>query len=173
MDRMDEHFVGLEKAQEEFHQAFDVRMETMEDNLVVMKNDIDMSIIQIASLENDINTVWEDIRVLELLVDNSHLRLEKVEDRVDRCVSSAQSQTKLCMMNTWLMGLEIQRVQREWREGHEGLLRKFSTMGDIVDHKFIHMDEELECQNHSADDAVRARAKGPCLRGRTETTFTP
>ena len=29
------------------------------------------------------------------------------------------------------------------------------------------------CQNHSADDAVRARAKGPCLRGRTETAFTP
>ena len=29
------------------------------------------------------------------------------------------------------------------------------------------------CQNHSADDTVRARAKGPCLRGRTETAFTP
>ena len=29
------------------------------------------------------------------------------------------------------------------------------------------------CQNHSANDAVRARAKGPCLRGRTETAFTP
>ena len=36
-------------------------------------------------------------------------------------------------------------------------------------------EEELEgrCQNHSADDAVHARAKGPCLRGRTETAFTP
>ena len=34
-------------------------------------------------------------------------------------------------------------------------------------------DDSRQCQNHSADDAVRARAKGPCLRGRTETAFTP
>ena len=46
------------------------------------------------------------------------------------------------------------------------------------DHPIDHLDEHInfvgeatdhigkvvdECQNHSADDAVRARAKGPCL----------
>ena len=37
----------------------------------------------------------------------------------------------------------------------------------------VEMWVDRSCQNHSADDAVRARAKGPCLRGRTETAFTP
>ena len=68
---MDKHLVGLEWAQEEFHQAFDVCMETVEDNLVVM-NDINVSIIWIALLKKDIEKAQEDIQMLESSVDNSH-----------------------------------------------------------------------------------------------------
>ena len=48
------------------------------------------------------------------------------------------------MTNTQLMGLEVQRVQREWKKGHEDLLLKLSTTGDIIDRKLIRLDEELE-----------------------------
>ena len=119
-------------------------MDTIEDDLVVMKNNINVSIIRIALEEEDIDKAQRDIKMLELSVDNSRFHLEKVEDRVDGCVSSSQSQTRLCMTNTQLMGLEIQQVQKEWREGHEGLLRKFSTTRDVINRKFVRFDEELE-----------------------------
>ena len=34
---MDKHLVGLERAQEEFHQAFDTRMEDVEEHLMVVR----------------------------------------------------------------------------------------------------------------------------------------
>ena len=118
-------------------------MEEVEDEILVLKMDVDVMGIRMSSTEKDVAKAQEDVRMLESSVDNSHLRLEEVEDWVDGCVSSAQSQTRLCMTNTWLMGLEIQRVQGEWRKGHEDLL-KLLTTGDVIDWKFVCLDEELE-----------------------------
>ena len=140
---MDKHLVGLERAQEEFHQAFNTPMEDVEDDLGILKIDVDMMGIRMSSTEKDMAETQEDIQMLELSVDNSHFCLEKVEDPVDRCVSSAQSQTRLCITNTRAMGLEIQQVQREWRQGHEDLL-KLSSTGDIINRMFVHLDDELE-----------------------------
>jgi hypothetical protein len=42
MDRMDKNLVGLEQVQEEFHQAFDNRMEDVEDKILIAKMDVDV-----------------------------------------------------------------------------------------------------------------------------------
>jgi archaellum component FlaC len=76
---MDMNLVGLEWTQEEFHQAFNNRLEDMEDDMQICKNDMDVFKIQISSVEKDVKDV-------EISIDNAHLRLEKVEDQVNRFV---------------------------------------------------------------------------------------
>jgi seryl-tRNA synthetase len=72
---MDMNLAGLERSQEKFHQAFDIHMEDAEEDLNVLKNDVDVMKIQMSSVEKDIKDV-------EMSIDNTHLRLEKVEDWV-------------------------------------------------------------------------------------------
>jgi hypothetical protein len=78
---MDKHLSGLERAQEEFHQAFDNHLEDAEDEMLVCKTDVDVFRIQMSSMEKDINDV-------KMVVDNSQLWLEKVEDQVEGLVDS-------------------------------------------------------------------------------------
>ena len=40
--------------------------------------------------------------------------------------------------------MEVSKVWDEWRTGHENLLLKFSTTGDVIDRKFVRLDKELE-----------------------------
>jgi hypothetical protein len=137
---MDRNLVGLERAQEEFHQAFNNRMEDVEDEMVVCKNNINVFRIQMSTLEKDIKDV-------EMLVDNTQLRLEKVEDQVEGFVglmSWLSQQSSVFQVNHQLLGEEIQRVQQESCANHESLLGKFAANNSIIDKKFIQSDEELE-----------------------------
>jgi predicted nucleic acid-binding Zn-ribbon protein len=77
---MDTNLVGLEHSQEEFHQAFNVHMEDVKEDILVVKNDVDIMKIQMSSVEKDIKDV-------EMSIDNAHLQLEKVEDQVDGFVN--------------------------------------------------------------------------------------
>ena len=96
------------------------------------------------SVEDEANVFKKGLQDVEMLVDNSHLHLEKVEDCVDGFIESLWRYSQTSLMNYCLLGSEIQRVQREWRMGHENLLLKFSTNKDIIDKKFVCLDEELE-----------------------------
>ena len=96
------------------------------------------------SVEGEANVLEKGLQDVEMLVDNSHFCLEKVEDRVDGFVESIWCYSQTSLMNYCSLGSEIQRVQREWRMGHENLLLKFSTNNDIIDKKFVCLDEELE-----------------------------
>ena len=78
---MDKHLVGLEQAQEEFHQAFDNHLEDIEDKMLVVKTSVDIFQIQMSSMEKDIKDV-------EMSVDNSQLRMEKLKDQVEGLVDS-------------------------------------------------------------------------------------
>ena len=121
---------------------------------------MDVEKIRMSLMEKDISLLQDDVKMLELSVDNSHLCLEKVEDCVDGCVSSTQSQTQLCMTNTRLMGLEIQQVQQEWRNGHEDLLLKLSTTGDVIDRKFVCLDDESERVIELVGQKIEVKFKG-------------
>jgi hypothetical protein len=144
MDRMGKNLIGLERAQEEFHQAFDNRMEDVEEEMQVAKTDINVLRIWMLSTEGDVDVVKQGFWDVEMSVDNSHLSLEKVEDRVDGFVNSLQRYSQTCLANTCLLGPKVQRVQREWRTGQENLLLKFSTNNNIIDKMFVRLDEELE-----------------------------
>jgi predicted nucleic acid-binding Zn-ribbon protein len=134
---MDKNLAGLKQAQEEFHQAFDNRLEDAEDKMLVCKTDVDVFRIQISSMEKDIKDV-------EMSVDNTHLRLEKVEDQVNEFVTQLQHSSQVNLTNSRSLGLEIQRVQRESRADHESLLGKFAANNTIINRKFVHLDEEME-----------------------------
>ena len=144
MDRMDKNLVGLERAQEEFHQAFDNHMEDVEDELLVLKMDVDVFGIWMMWMEKDVDILKDSLRDVEMSVDNSHLCLEKVEDCVDGFIESLRQYSLTSDMASQSLGMEIQRVQKEWRKGHEDILAKFKRMGNVIDKKFVQLDEELE-----------------------------
>ena len=54
---MDKNLVCLERAQEEFHQVFDNRMEDMEDKMQVAKTDIDVLRIRMSSSEGEVTVL--------------------------------------------------------------------------------------------------------------------
>ena len=78
MDRMDKNLVGLERAQEEFHQAFNNHMEDVEDKMQVAKMDIDVLQIWMSLVEGETDVLKTGLQDMEMSVDNSHLHLEKV-----------------------------------------------------------------------------------------------
>ena len=63
---------------------------------------------------------------------------------MDGFVNSFEHYSQTCLANAHLLGPDIQRVQREWRTGHENLLLKFSTNNNIINKKFVCLNEELE-----------------------------
>jgi chromosome segregation ATPase len=66
-----------------------IRLEDVEDNMQVCKNDIDVMKIQLLALE-------KDVKDMEISIDNSHLHLEKLEDQVDGFVESIQRTSSTC-----------------------------------------------------------------------------
>jgi hypothetical protein len=56
-DRMDVWLNSLERAQEEFHQSFNVWTEDVEEDIQVLKNDVDIVQIQMSLVEKDVNDV--------------------------------------------------------------------------------------------------------------------
>jgi hypothetical protein len=73
---MDTHLDRIDCAQEEFHQVFDVRMEDVQEDVQVLKNDVDVVKIEMLS-------VHKDIRDVEMSVNNTQLRMERIEDHLD------------------------------------------------------------------------------------------
>jgi hypothetical protein len=66
---MDTHLDGIDCAQEEFHQVFDVRMEDVQEDVQVLMNDVDVVKIEMLSVHKDI---WD----VEMSVNNTQLRME-------------------------------------------------------------------------------------------------
>jgi chromosome segregation ATPase len=113
------------------------RLEDVEDDMQVCKNDINVTRIQLSSAERD-------IRLLEGSMENAHQGIEDLGTRVDGFMSSIRAYSNWEISNNRSLGLEIQRIQRESRADHESLLGKFARTGDIIDKKFIQLDTELE-----------------------------
>ena len=113
------------------------RIEDLEDNMRICKEDIDQRKIYGASVD------W-DICMLEASMGNTFEQLEKVEDRVDGCFAETCQVCSLSETNSWLLGMEIQRVQWESRKEIEGLFSKFERVNQIFDKKTVRMEEELE-----------------------------
>jgi hypothetical protein len=134
---MKKDLAALEQTQEEFQAPTVNCLEDLEDEMQVCKMDVDVFRIQLSSMEKDVKDV-------EMSVDNSHLRLEKLEDWVDGFIESIWRTSTSCQANVQLLGLEIQRVQRESHADHECLLGKFVRTNDIINKKFVQLDMELE-----------------------------
>jgi chromosome segregation ATPase len=133
------------------HEVLVSRTEDLEGDMQVIKTDLDMMKIEMSSYRQDVerlektSNAWEaSVKDVEMSVDNAHLCLEKVEDRVDGMVSSIRSMSSLSASNARSLGLEIQRVQGESRMQLDGFFKKFEWMNKILDKKTMRMDEELD-----------------------------
>ena len=112
------------------------RIEDLEDNMKICKEDIDQRKIHGASID-------QDIRMLEASMGNTFEQLERVEDQVDGCFAETHRVCSLSKTHSWALGEEIQRVQREAQKEIEGLFSKFERVNQIFDKKTVRM-EELE-----------------------------
>ena len=113
------------------------RIEDLEDNMKICKEDIDQRKIHRASVDRD-------LRMLEASMGNAFEQLERVEDRVNGCFMETRRVCSLSETNSRSLGMEIQRVQRESRKEIEGLFSKFERVNQIFDKKTVRMEEELE-----------------------------
>ena len=112
------------------------RIEDLEDDMKICKEDIDQGKIHGVSVDRD-------LRMLEASMGNIFEQLERVEDRVDGCFAETRRVCSLSETNSRSLGMEIQRVQRESRKEIEGLFSKFERVNQIFDKKTVRMEEEL------------------------------
>jgi hypothetical protein len=113
------------------------RIKDCEDDMQMCKGDINSLKIQQASTDRDIH-------MLEGSMGLVHEQLEDLGDHVNGCVADGKRVSKLCETNTWSMGLEIQRVQRETCGHIKGLFQKFERVNDIINKKIVKQDEEMD-----------------------------
>ena len=113
------------------------RIEDCEDDMKICKEDVDQTKIQISSVKRD-------IRMLEASMGSAHEQLEDLGDRMDRCFAKTWQVCSLNETNSWVLGLEIQKVQRESRKEVEGLFSKFEWVNQIFNKKAVCMEEELD-----------------------------
>ena len=113
------------------------RIEDLEDDMKICKEDIDQRKIHGASVDRD-------LRMLEASMGNAFEQQERVENRVDGCFAETHRVCSLSETNFRSLGMEIQRVQRESRKEIEGLFSKFERVNQIFDKKTVRMEEELE-----------------------------
>ena len=119
------------------HSAAISRVEDVEDNMKICKEDIDQRKIHGASVDRDI---W----MLEASMGGVHEQLEDLGDRMDACFAETCRVCSLNETHSRALGLEIKRVQQEsWKE-IEGLFSKFERVNQIFDKKTVCMEEELE-----------------------------
>ena len=134
---MDKNLAGLERLQEEFHQVFNVQMEDMEEDIQIMKNNVNVMKIQMSSVEKDVKDV-------EMSIDNAHMCLEKVEDHVDGFVDQIHWVSQSASSGAHAMALEAQRVEQVLFLAIEGWSSKVERKHSIIDKKFVQMEEELD-----------------------------
>jgi hypothetical protein len=130
---MDIHMDELDKN----HEVLVSRVEDTEDNMQIVKTNVDILRIEMSSFN-------KDIKDIEMLVDNAHLRLEKVEDHVDGFMSLLCSQTGVTAASSCAALCEVQRVEKELHLLIEGWYGKFKKVNNIINKKIIRFEEELD-----------------------------
>ena len=113
------------------------RIEDLEDDMKVCKEDIDQRKIHEASIDRD-------VRMLEASMGNAFEQLERVKDQVDGCYAETCRVGSLNESSCRALGLKIQAVHQESRKEVEGLFSKFKRVNQIFDKKTVRMEEELE-----------------------------
>ena len=126
------------------------RIEDLEDDMKICKEDIDQRKIHGASVDRD-------LRMLEASMGNAFEQLERVEDRVDGCFAETRQVCSLSETNSQSLGMEIQRVQRESRKEIEGLFSKFERVNQIFDKKTVRMEEELERMVSLVEEKINSK----------------
>jgi hypothetical protein len=112
------------------------RLEDVEDNMQVCKNDIDMFKIEQASMGRDIG-------MLEASMGSAHEQLEDLGDRMDGCVAAGRRTAAIMEGNTRFLAT-VRSGQVEVRELAEDLNRKFIRINKVIDRKLVRQDEELD-----------------------------
>jgi chromosome segregation ATPase len=133
MDRMD---VVMSELSVQANVIFS-RLEDVEDDMKICKDDVDVMKIQLASVERDIH-------MLEGSMGSAHNQLEDLGDWINGFIESVRKVSSISDTNSRSLGLEIQRVQWETRGHFEGLLQKFDKIDSIIDKKIVHQDEEMD-----------------------------
>ena len=113
------------------------RVEDLEDDMKICKEDIDQRKIHGVSVDRD-------IRMLEASMGGAHEQLEDLGDRMDACFAETHRVCSLGETNSQSLGMEIQRVKWESHKEIEGLFFKFKRVNQIFDKKTVCMEEELE-----------------------------
>jgi hypothetical protein len=119
------------------HGVFVSQVEDVEDDMKVIKTDIDVLRIEMSSLNRD-------LRGNDMSVNNVHICLEKVEDCVDGFVLLLCSQTGVAAASSRAASFEAQRVEKELHLSVEGWHGKFERVNDIIDKKIVWLEEELD-----------------------------
>ena len=92
------------------------RIEDLEDDMKICKEDIDQRKIHGASVDRD-------IRMLEASMGNTFEQLERVEDWVDGCYAKTRRMGSLHESSCRVLNSTIQKVQQESRKEVEGLFQ--------------------------------------------------
>jgi hypothetical protein len=119
------------------HDVLASRVEDAKDDLQVVKTNIDALRIEMSSFNRDVKDV-------KMLVDNTHLHLEKVEDCVDGFMSLLCSQTGIAAASSHVALFEVQRVEKGLCPMIEGWYGKFKQVNGIIDKKIVQLEEELD-----------------------------
>jgi chromosome segregation ATPase len=119
------------------HSVVISRIEDCEDNMQICKGDVDSIKIEQVSMARD-------IRMLEVSMGSVHEQLEDLGDRVDGCHAANRRMASLHKDHTRFITTEVLKVCQEGRAQHEGCLGKIERIGDLIDKKIVHMDEELD-----------------------------
>jgi chromosome segregation ATPase len=113
------------------------RLEDVEDNVQICRNDIDVARLRLSSVEGD-------IRLLEGSMDNAHQGIEDLGDRIDGFVSSLRTYNNQYTSSHRSLFQEMHQHKREARTDHESLLGKFARTDEVIDKRFVQLDNELE-----------------------------
>jgi hypothetical protein len=113
------------------------RIEDCKDDMQVCKGDIDAVKIEQTSMARD-------VRMLEASMGSIHEQLENLGDRVDGQHATIRRMGSLHETHTRFITLEVLKVRQEGRSQYEGCLGKIERIGDLIDKKIVHMDEELD-----------------------------
>jgi hypothetical protein len=82
--------------------------------------------------------------MLEASMGSVHEQLEDLGDRVDGQHATIRRMSSLHETHTRFITSEVLKVRQEGRSQYEGSLGKIERIGDFIDKKIIHMDEELD-----------------------------
>jgi chromosome segregation ATPase len=116
-------------------------MQGVEEDVEVLKNDMDVSKIQLSLVE-------QDIHLLESSLENAHKQIDDLSDCVDEFIGSLWHVGNTVATDLHAVVIEMKKVQGEVHADHKRLLGKF-----------IKLDEELEKVVDLAGQKINAKMK--------------